>query len=382
MSDPLLGTAYRALSRLGRGGMGEVWDAEHVELGKRVVVKLLHANLSNGASFVERFRVEARVLAQLSHPNVVGVSDFGWVGGRPYLVMEKVEGRSLADEVKSRRDPLPLAEVLPIARQLLAGLGAAHAAGVIHRDVKPANVLYGPPCNGARRVTLVDFGLVKQLNRSTEALTAVGSVMGTPSYFAPEQALGRPTDARTDLYSAGALFYRLLTGHTPFERATMREMALAHVRDLPPPPSSFVPDLPPLVDAVLLKALAKNPDRRFASAEEMAFALAACEAPAGSAAPAVSETTRPAPDVAHQVATPAPAPLPALATKWRRVRTLPSLVDTTSSSVPAVATPTSLRLTLPSPTMQAHAQIPWLVAALVAMVTVALAWIARWMGGF
>lgn len=328
---PLEGTPYRALSRVGAGGMGEVWEAEHIELGKRVVVKVLRARHVPDKTHVERFRTEARVLALLSHPNIVNVTDFGWIGQQPYLVMERVEGRTLAEETRAR-GALPMAEVLAVGRQLLAGLDAAHRAGLVHRDVKPSNVLYAPrdggrdggaDGNAERAVVLVDFGLVKQLHRADALMTAAGTVMGTPAYFAPEQATGGKVDARTDLYSVGAVLYRLLTGRGPFDHHKhLAAMAKAHLTEKPVPPSRFVPGLPPLLDAVILRALAKKPERRFATAQEMARALQACE---GSMARPV-ERAEP------------PPVLP--------VRELPALVDTTGSLV--VPTLPSAGRTLPA----------------------------------
>lgn len=314
LRPPLEGTAYRALARIGAGGMGEVWDAAHIELGKRVVVKVLRAQHVPDKTHVERFRTEARVLALLSHPNIVNVTDFGWIGQQPYLVMERVEGRTLAEETRAR-GALPMAEVLAIGRQLLAGLDAAHRAGIIHRDVKPSNVLYGPhhgrgERSAERAVVLVDFGLVKQLHRADASMTAAGTVMGTPAYFAPEQASGGRVDARTDLYSVGAVLYRLVTGRGPFDHhKRLAAMAKAHLTEKPRPPSHFVPGLPPLLDAVILRALAKKPERRFASAAEMAEALRACE---GSVTPSFEKADPPA-------ASP--------------VRELPALVDTSGSLV-------------------------------------------------
>lgn len=275
MTDPLHGTAYRAIARLGRGGMGEVWEAEHLELGKKVVVKVLHARLAEDRGHLDRFRAEARVLARLAHPNVVAVSDFGWVQGRPFFVMEHVQARTLADEVRLR-GALPFGEVTDLAQQLLAGLAAAHAVGVVHRDVKPANVLYAAPSAGLRRVVLVDFGLVKQLTpiAPLSAPTLDGATLGTPGYLAPEQALGRKVDARTDLYAVGAVLYRLITGRGPFEHhATLRAVMEAHLYEPPVPPSHHVPGLPAVLDAVLLRAMSKRPENRFESADAMALAL-------------------------------------------------------------------------------------------------------------
>lgn len=304
-ADALLGSRYRLLARLGRGGMGEVFEAEHVALKKRVVIKLLHARHGQKPQLLDRMRVEAQALALIRHPNLVEVTDFGHTAdGRAYFVMERLFGRTLREELEAR-GALPVPEAITVARQLLAGLAAAHSAGLVHRDIKLENVFLcdppGPPFptldngNGAdadadaearppsKTAKLLDFGLAKvvgagQPDRAPAPLafpTDEGVMLGTPRFFSPEQALGRPVDARADLYSMGALLYAMLAGRAPFDHYTaLYELAQAHAAEPPEPPSRFAPQPIPLeLEGAILKALAKQPADRFQSAAELAIAL-------------------------------------------------------------------------------------------------------------
>jgi len=275
----LEGTPYRFLAPLGRGAMGEVVEAEHVALGKRVVVKLLHKHHAARHDFADRMRIEAQALANISHPNLVQVTDFGQTAeGRTYLVMERLHGRNLREEL-DERGPLPVLEAIDIVRQALAGLAAAHAAGVVHRDVKLDNLFLCNPIEGRRAVKVLDFGVAKVIavmGESTPAPlafpTAEGIAMGTPRFFSPEQARGLPIDPRTDVYAAGAVLYTLVAGRSPFEElTTLLEIARAHAFQTPEPPSYWaVQAIPRELDEAIMKALAKAPEDRFDSA--LAFA--------------------------------------------------------------------------------------------------------------
>jgi serine/threonine-protein kinase len=285
--DPLAGTKYRGLERIGQGGMGEVVLVEHIELGRNVVVKLLHTTCQGDSEMVDRMRIEAQTLARLCHPNIVAVNDVGRTpGGRPFVVMERLRGRTLHAELHER-GALPPAEALAIIQSVLGALAAAHELGVVHRDVKPANIFLhqprSPASGGAddeRVVKLLDFGLAKVLSGASPRAPAPlaeptqdGAVLGTPGYLSPEQAAGRPLDARSDLYAAGLVLYRMVAGRRPFE-GTGEELIAATLKKRPAPPSHFSAEpIPPELDHAVLKALAKDPDRRFQTAREFATAL-------------------------------------------------------------------------------------------------------------
>jgi len=283
-TDPLIGTPYRALRELGRGGMGEVFEAEHVALAKRVVVKVLHKHLSLRADQVSRVLLEGQALAHLSHPNIVAVTDLQITpDGRPYLVMERLAGRTLREEREARRF-LPVEEAVAIARQALAGLGAAHDAGIVHRDVKLDNIFLCAPTEPAapRLVKLLDFGLAKVLESRREGAplplpvgTEEGVMLGTPRFFSPEQATFGPVDQRTDVYAMGIVLYTLVAGRGPFEHlSTVLDLLQAHAWTEPAPPSSYAPQfIPPELEEAIRKALAKRPVDRFPSASSFADAL-------------------------------------------------------------------------------------------------------------
>lgn len=221
--DPLAGTAYRTIRRIGSGAMGQVFEAEHTGLRRRVAVKLLSPLLAGDPVFVDRLRLEAQALATVRHHNVVAVTDHATTpSGVPFLVMELLQGRTLHDLLRERR-ALPFPEALQIFDQLLGGLGAIHAAGLVHRDLKPANVFL---CREGERTTVkvLDFGIVKVARHDlagpiapARLLTQQGHAIGTPNFMAPEQVLGQGCDARTDIYAAGVLLYLLLSGRAPFQ---------------------------------------------------------------------------------------------------------------------------------------------------------------------
>jgi serine/threonine-protein kinase len=283
-ADVLSGTAYRALQWLGEGSMGLVVEAEHLALGNRVVVKLLHEALAERADFVDRMRIEAQSLARMRHPNLVAVTDFSVTpAGIPFLVMERLAGHTLADE-RAERGAFPVEEAIDIARQTLAGLTAVHETGIIHRDIKAGNLFVcdGPP--GQRVVKLLDFGIAKVLSsapvgRAPQPLrypTAEGVTVGTPRCLSPEQARGATVDARTDVYAVGVLLYALLVGAGPFDHIRGQvELLHAHVSEPPVPPSLRARQaIPAEVEAAVMRALSKRPDERFASAAEFSAALA------------------------------------------------------------------------------------------------------------
>ena len=254
--------------------MADVWCAEDTMLDRRVALKFLHERFAQDAQFVERFRREASAAAGLQHPNVVGVFDRGTYDGTHYIAMEYVEGPSLNDLIHRG---LSVGEALEIVRQVLAGARYAHANGIVHRDLKPQNVLVD--AEGRARVT--DFGIARA---GVSEITQTGSVLGTAQYLSPEQAQGLPVTATSDIYSIGVLLYEALTGRVPFEAESPVTVALKQVSERPRPPSELNPAVSRALDAVVLKALAKDPANRFASAEEFLAALDAAEAdPSGAA---------------------------------------------------------------------------------------------------
>lgn len=266
MDDRLLGGRYELRSRIGIGGMAKVYRALDRQLGREVAVKVLDPELAADPAFVERFQREARAAAALSHPNIVRLYDLAAVDDTYYLVMEYIAGSNLK-EVLRQRGPLPELEALDLAAHIAGALEAAHQQGIVHRDVKPHNVLLDE--NGQARVA--DFGLARPA--SAEQLTPGPVVLGTPRYMSPEQAQGQPADGRSDLYSLGVVLYELLTGQVPFTGETAVAVSLQHVRDEPRRPSLARPAISPLTDTLVLKALAKDPAQRYQRAEDMRAAL-------------------------------------------------------------------------------------------------------------
>ncbi|WP_208723171.1 serine/threonine-protein kinase [Corallococcus llansteffanensis] len=278
---------FRVVRELGRGGMGTVFLAEHTLIQKRVAIKVLHAHLAQAPELVARFLSEARTLTLVQHENVVTLYDLDSREGRPYLVMEYLEGDSLAHFARGPMDP---ARVVDLMTQVCDALGAAHAHGIVHRDLKPANVFLVPGPGGRQRVKLLDFGIAKLLSRPAgEMTTEVGVLLGTPEFMAPEQCGDGLVDARSDIYAAGVLAYLLLTGQVPFFGRTAAEILVGHLQKEPVPPHEVCPAVPQALSKVLLRALAKKPEHRFASAAELRAALEASLAPPP--APALPQLT-------------------------------------------------------------------------------------------
>ncbi len=290
-----LGERYRLGEQIAAGGMGSVYRAVDELLGRQVAVKVLRRELAEDPTFLERFRREARSAACLSHMGVAGVYDYGELGGQPFIVMELVDGETLAERVAAR-GRLPWPEALAVGEQVARALAAAHANGLVHRDVKPANILLG--VDGRAKVT--DFGIAQAAQTTT--LTRSGVVLGSANYVAPEQAQGGHVGPAADLYSLGCVLFEAVTGETPYRGANPVAIATQHVSAPVPDPRELVPDLPGQVAALIIRALDKEPGRRFASASAMADALAATRAGGEAAAPAGQ--------VPASAAEPAPAPTP------------------------------------------------------------------------
>ncbi|MEV0090329.1 protein kinase [Streptomyces sp. NPDC050738] len=259
---------YRLTHRLGRGGMAEVFAAEDVRLGRTVAVKLLRSDLAEDPVSKARFTREAQSVAGLNHHAVVAVYDSGedhWGGNTvPYIVMELVEGRTIRDLLLNAEAPPP-EQALIIVSGVLEALAYSHQHGIVHRDIKPANVIITH--SGA--VKVMDFGIARALHGAQSTMTQTGMVMGTPQYLSPEQALGKAVDHRSDLYATGCLLYELLALRPPFTGETPLSVVYQHVQDIPLPPSQASDAVPPELDGLVMRSLAKDPDDRFQSAEEM-----------------------------------------------------------------------------------------------------------------
>jgi eukaryotic-like serine/threonine-protein kinase len=259
--DTLFDGRYRIQRKLGAGGMADVYLAEDQELGRRVAIKILNSRHGNDDQFIERFRREAKNAAALNHQNIVSIYDRGEAEDTYYIAMEYLDGRTLKELIVGR-GAAPINVAIEYARQILLALRFAHRHGIVHRDIKPHNVLV----DGEGRVKVTDFGIARA---GTSQMTETGSIVGTAQYLSPEQARGGEVDPRSDLYSLGVVLYELLTGKTPFDGETPVEIAMKHLSNTPQPPSKLRPDVPPELDMVVLRALAKNPNDRYQSAEEM-----------------------------------------------------------------------------------------------------------------
>lgn len=284
MEEMVFGRRYRVTERIGSGGMADVYKAVDETLGRTVAVKVLHARYAEDPDFVQRFRHEASAAANLQHPSIVNIYDYGVENGTYYIVMELVRGTDLKSVVKQRGalDPVEVAEY---GAQICSALSVAHGYGIIHRDIKPQNIVLMP--DGGIKV--MDFGIARAVDSDA---TQTGSVLGTAQYVSPEQAQGRKLGPESDLYSLGVVLYELSTGRLPFQGDTPVSVALKHVNDEPVPPRQIVPQIPPALDAVIMKAMQKDPARRYRSAEEMREDLQRVAAGRAVAAPArVDETT-------------------------------------------------------------------------------------------
>ncbi|MFF5156204.1 protein kinase [Streptomyces sp. NPDC000348] len=268
----LAGGRYQLRDLLGQGGMASVHLAYDSVLDRQVAIKTLHTELGREQAFRERFRREAQSVAKLTHTNIVSVFDTGEddVDGMttPYIVMEYVEGRplgSVLDEDVRQQGAMPADKALKITADVLAALEISHEMGLVHRDIKPGNVMMTK--RGV--VKVMDFGIARAMQSGVTSMTQTGMVVGTPQYLSPEQALGRGVDARSDLYSVGIMLFQLVTGRLPFDADSPLAIAYAHVQEEPPVASSINRSLPPAVDALIARALKKNPNERFPSAESM-----------------------------------------------------------------------------------------------------------------
>jgi serine/threonine-protein kinase len=310
VSDTLLNTLfdgrYRIVRKLGAGGMANVYLAEDEVLGRRVAIKILNDRHAGDDQFVERFRREAKNAASLSHPNIVSIYDRGEAEGTYYIAMEYLDGRSLKELIVAR-GPAPVHLAIDYARQVLAAIRFAHRHGIVHRDIKPHNVLV----DAEGRLKVTDFGIARA---GVSQMTEAGSIIGTAQYLSPEQAKGAPVDQTSDLYSVGVVLYELLTGVVPFSGDTPVEIAMKHLSSPPEPPSVKRAEIPRELDLVVLRALAKDPADRYQSAEEMDADLARV-ARGAAVSPATEEAataiiSRPPPTAVTEIKPRAREPVP------------------------------------------------------------------------
>jgi eukaryotic-like serine/threonine-protein kinase len=264
MNGSVLGDRYRVEARIGAGGMAEVYRGFDPVLNRTVAIKVLLPQFARDASFVERFRREAQAAARLNHPNIVAAYDTGADGDTQYIVMEFVEGRTLAEFLAAGRRPTPV-QSAEIAEKICGALAAAHAQGVIHRDIKPGNIMV----TRDGTVKVMDFGIAR-ITTGVETAPQTSAVLGTATYLSPEQAQGGPVDARTDIYSLGTVLYEMLAGRPPFTGESPVAIAYKQVNETPVPPSQVNADVPPRLDAVVMRALSKNPANRYQTAEDFA----------------------------------------------------------------------------------------------------------------
>lgn len=261
---------YSVEGLLGVGGMGAVFKARHSFIGNEVAIKVIHPEMAMDKSVTERFLREARAAATIDHVNAIRVSDFGKIGDMLYLVMEFIQGESMKEYLE-RKKRLDLNETVHIMNQVAAALDVAHSFQIVHRDLKPDNIMFKTGLRGERVVKVVDFGIAKLKSASDnakEALTSVGTIIGTAKYMSPEQCQAAPIDHRSDIYSLGVMVYEALTGQCPYGEANGMQVIVKHIIEPPPSPRSLNPDIPEPVEKVILKALSKQPGTRYSSAGE------------------------------------------------------------------------------------------------------------------
>ncbi|HEY5281166.1 MAG TPA: serine/threonine-protein kinase, partial [Polyangia bacterium] len=309
--DALVGQtlgSFRVISLLGEGGMGRVYLAEHVLIGRRAAIKVLASEIAENEDFVSRFFTEARAVNDIRHPNIVEVTDFGTFGKQPYIVMELLDGETLEDRLV-RVPVLDLSTAARVVAQIAAAVGAGHDHGLVHRDLKPANIFLRNHPDYPDFVKVLDFGIAKLVarDRNVQHHTEMGALIGTPAYMSPEQCLGDThLDHRSDIYSLGVVLYQMITGRLPFTAETAGRLIMSHVQETPLPPQSVNPNLSAAVNAVILRAMAKRPEQRFASMRELrdAFLLATQRS--------IGNADSVGRDALSQTLTPSPLSLPVL----------------------------------------------------------------------
>jgi serine/threonine-protein kinase len=269
----LLGQRFEILSVLGAGGMGIVYKARDRELDDLVALKMLKRDLWGDPSQLERLKSEIKLARKITHPNVLRTHDFGEIDGVPYISMEYVRGVTLR-YMLDQTSRLPYSAGLRLAKQLCSGLGAAHSVGVLHRDIKPENLILEPTGNAK----LMDFGIARPIDRMAPGQTQAGFIVGTPQYLAPEILQGQEADPRSDLYSCGIVLYEIFTGALPFDGASAMDVMVKHLREEPPPPGSRWREIPPALEAAILRCLRKDPGERYRSVPDLLRDLEALSA--------------------------------------------------------------------------------------------------------
>lgn len=266
-SGALLNQRYQLLEKLGAGGMSNVFRARDLMLDRYVAVKVLLPKYSQDPLFRERFKMEARAAANLSHPNIVTVHDFGYDSEQLFIVMEYLPGKDLKTILR-QRGRFAVEEAIPLIVQACAGIGYAHRAGLVHCDIKPHNMLVTPD----NRLKVTDFGIARALS-TIQPDERADVVWGSPQYFSPEQAVGEPPSPASDVYSLGVVLYEMLTGALPFNAPTSAELARMHLEDQPIPISEYVPDVPPALEQIVIKVLSKEPSARYRTADQLGRVL-------------------------------------------------------------------------------------------------------------
>ena len=325
MIGQLLAGRYELQDVAGSGGMSSVYRARDTVLERTVAIKILHDHFSGDPAYVERFRREARALAQLNHPNIVTVIDRGEFEGRQFIVFEHVEGENLK-ELIAREGQLPVERALALVHQVARGLAFAHDHGVVHRDVKPHNILIDE--DGVAKVT--DFGIARSVEPS-DGLTETGTLLGTSEYIAPEQASGARVDERSDQYSLAAVLYELLTGAPPYSGENFMAVAMKHIQQPVPSVRDARPDVSPRLDAIISRAMAKRPEDRFPSTEAMMAALEAARVDRDSTPVPIAR-----PEEGATESIPVPGPLPPPIQRTRRRFPLPILIGLIGVGVAAL----------------------------------------------
>ncbi|GMV19376.1 MAG: hypothetical protein AMXMBFR56_76000 [Polyangiaceae bacterium] len=384
-ADPLLGQmvgSYRITRLLGKGGMGSVYKGVHPGIGSRVAIKFLSQECSQHPALVERFFAEAKAVNLIRHDNIVSVSDLAETADkRPYIVMELLDGLPLSAYMK-RFGGLPLGSLCRVVMEVLDGLGAAHQQQIVHRDLKPDNVFVLE----SGRVKILDFGIAKLRpdQGGVSDATRTGSLLGTPQYMSPEQAMGQHVDQRADLYAAGVILFEGATGQRPFPAQTLYELLKAHVEQMPPAPSLLRPDIPPALETVLLHALQKDPAYRYQSAYDFKAAIEQCLpylppesfSPLGDASGA-----RPAalPSVAHpSYATPySPNPYSATPAGPFGPAHVGAPLATPQPTMPSPYMPGVMAAPAPHPATRSYSWV-WIVLGVIALLIVM--WTFSWCG--
>jgi serine/threonine protein kinase len=378
----LIANRYRIVRKLGAGGMGAVYEALQEGLGRKVALKVLLAAFAQNPEVVARFQREAQAAASLGHPNIVSVTDFGADAGQVFLVMEYLAGASLAQVIERERVLSP-GRAAWIATQVLSALSVAHGAGIVHRDMKPDNVFLTEVSGVRDVVKVLDFGIARftEQHGSNSKLTSTGAVLGTPAYMSPEQARGRPVDARTDVYSAGVMLYEMLTGRLPFQATNYHALLFAILEETPPSIASLRGDVPPALVAVVERAMSRDINTRFQSADELRAALAPFSQQGSSSTDAYAATAA-IPQVAmmtaNTIAAPsqpgapqtgvlggAPQPSQQQSQPWL-LSQQPSVPKTAPMSV---VTPTPMQAYAPTQAPPSRSWLPWAAASVFALVS-------------